>query len=76
MTTRELIEHLKRLDPGGNLEVIRTMCSDYEMFEPDMVGIVEGVKRPSAGYVMRSHWNKMSAEDEANIRQFVHFEGN
>lgn len=75
MTTRELIDVLRRLDPSGNLEVIRTRHSDYGEMEPDGVSVVEGVKKSSANYVMRSH-GSLSAEDAAAVRRFVHFEGN
>lgn len=75
MTTDELIEELRRLDPGGNMEVIRTMCSDYEEFDESMVDVVTAVKKSSACYVMRSH-PTMSPEEKAAAREFIHFSGN
>lgn len=75
MTTRELINRLLDLDPGGTLEVICTRRSDWNEVEPCEVTVVSGVKKPSVGYVMRAH-PTMSDAEKAATREFVHFEGN
>jgi hypothetical protein len=75
MTTDELIEQLRELDPGGKLEVICTRCSDYQDMTPDDVSVVRAVRKSSACYVMRPH-HTMSPEDLAAARDFIHFTGN
>lgn len=75
MTTAELRELLLKLDPGGQMEVIRTRCSDYGYMEPDEVSVVQAIKRPSAQYLMRTH-RSMSPDEQAAAREFVHFDGN
>jgi hypothetical protein len=75
MTTRDLIAILNKLDPSGNMEVIRTMHSDYGEMEPGEVSVIEAVKKSSAGYIMKTH-HSMVKEDVAAIRKFIHFIGN
>lgn len=79
MTTNELIAELRQLDPEGEMEVemevIRTMRSDYEEMLTGHVDVVSAVKKSSACYVMRSH-ETMSPEEKAAARNFIHFAGN
>jgi len=75
VTTKELRDRLLELDPNGTMEVICTRCSDWTEVEPGEVTIVRGVKKPSAGYIMRAH-PTMSDVEKMSVREFVHFEGN
>jgi hypothetical protein len=75
MTTEQLIEELKRLDPSGKLEVIYKCWSDYRDLDDGDVKVVDGVRKSSCCYIMRSH-QTMPPEDVANCRTYVCFPGN
>lgn len=70
MTTRELIERLRELDPDGRREVVGTMHSDYHKLDVNDVGMLEAVDRPGADYIMSVH-STMSGYDKASVRLFV-----
>lgn len=76
MTTNELIAILKRLDPGGDLEVIRRRYSDYGAMEDDDVEVADGIKKSSACYIMRIDPYRDLSHETGDIRQFVAFAGN
>lgn len=75
MTTKELIATLRRLDPKGRMQVLATACSDYHLMDEGEVTVEEAVEKPSACYVMRSHYS-MPEEDKARAQKFIVFSGN
>lgn len=75
MTVKELITLLETYD--GTLEVICTRFSDYQRVTPEDIHVVMAVDRGAgAGYLMREHHYKMSDEDRAKLKPYLHFEGN
>lgn len=75
MTTKELIAVLRRLDPKGDMRVLATSYSDYHLMTAGEVSVEEAVEKPTAFYVMRSHYS-MSEKDKLQAKRFIVFKGN
>lgn len=77
MTVKALIEKLQTYPP--ECECICTRCSDYMDMTLDDVELVDAVAKPQSGYIMRAYPSQrhtMSPDDQANVKQYVHFTGN
>jgi len=66
MKIKELIETLKGFDP--ELEVVYPMHSDYNMLDPELIGVANLVDQD--GYVMRAH-RSMSEENKSRAKKYL-----
>lgn len=73
MKVKELVSLLQSFDQ--ELEVICTRYSDYTFVSPKDISVVQALQGPDKEW-LTTHHPSMSEEDNAKLRNYLHFKGN